>query len=190
MIRKARIDTRWALHYIIVRGIIRKKVFQDNADREFFVDRFDLIPSETKTQCFACALIPNYIHLLLKTGATPISTVMKRLLIAYAMHCNKQHKRYGHLFQNRYKSILCRENTYLLERVRYIQLSPLRAKLSEDLKGLDRDPYSGLSALMGKSTVSWQDKSYIFGLFHDKVSLARRRYRNFVTTEGERIAQG
>ena len=143
MPRKARIDALGALHHIIVRGIARKKVFNDNADRDFFVDRLGSILSDTKTQCFAWALIPNHFHLLLKTGATAISTVMKRLLTGYAMQYNRRHKRYGHLFQNRYKSILCQEDAYLLELVRYIHLKPIRAELVGDMKGLDKYPYGG-----------------------------------------------
>ncbi|UCF94718.1 MAG: transposase [Desulfobacterales bacterium] len=180
MPRKARIDAPGALHHVIARGIARKKVFEDNADRDFFIERLGSILSDTKTQCFAWALIPNHFHLLLKTGATPISTVMKRLLTGYAMHYNRRHKRCGHLFQNRYKSILCQEDSYLLELVRYIHLNPLRAKLVEDMKGLGNYPYGGHSALMGKTTVSWQNTSYLLGTFHAKVSWARRRYRAFV----------
>lgn len=69
-----------------------KKVFDDNADRDFFVDWLGLILSDTSTQCFAWVLIPNYFHLLLKTGTMPIVTVMKRLLTGYAMHYNRRHK--------------------------------------------------------------------------------------------------
>ncbi|MCD6271681.1 MAG: transposase [Deltaproteobacteria bacterium] len=180
MPRQARIDASGALHHIIARGIARKKVFDDNADRDFFVVRLGVILTDTSTQCFAWALIPNHFHLLLKTGTTPISTVMKRLLTGYAMHYNRRHKRQGHLFQNRYKSILCQEDTYLMELVRYIHLNPLRAKLVEDMKGLDNYPYGGHSALMGKAATAWQNKRYILGLFGDKVSQARRHYRVFV----------
>jgi len=180
MPRKARIDAPGALHHIISRGIARKKVFDDNTDRNFFIDRLGLIVGDTGTQCFAWALIPNHFHLLLKTGDMPIATVMKRLLTGYAMHYNRRHKRYGHLFQNRYKSILCQEDAYLLELVRYIHLNPLRAKLVEDVKGLDNYPYGGHSSLMGKTMVAWQNKRYILRLFGDKVSSARRQYRAFV----------
>lgn len=76
---------------------------------------------------------------------------MKRLLTGYAMHYNRRHKRCGHLFQNRYKSILCQEDTYLLELVRYIHLNPLRAGLLPDMKALDQYPYSGHSVIMGNS---------------------------------------
>ena len=180
MPRKARIDAPGALHHIIARGIGRRKVFDDNDDRDFFMERLGQVVSETETQCFAWALMPNHFHLLLKTGITPISTVMKRLLTGYAMHYNRRHKRYGHLFQNRYKSILCQEDSYLLELTRYVHLNPLRAKLVSDMKELGNHPYSGHSVLMGRVTAEWQNTKYILGLFGDKVSVARRRYFEFV----------
>jgi putative transposase len=180
MPRQARIDAPGALHHIIVRGIARKKVFDDDPDRDFFVDRLGMIIQETQTQCFAWALIPNHFHLLLKTGTTPISTVMKRLLTGYAMHYNRRHKRYGHLFQNRYKSILCQEDTYLLQLIRYIHLNPLRAKLVADMKGLDLYDYCGHSVLMGKVKAVWQDTAFVTALFSDQLSTARRRYKAFV----------
>ncbi len=60
---------------------------------------------------------------LLMTGAVPIATLMRRLLTGYAVTYNRRHHRHGHLFQNRYKSILCQEEPYLLELVRYIHLT-------------------------------------------------------------------
>jgi len=60
MPRKARIDSPGALHHIIGRGISRKKVFDDNVDFDFFIDRLGLILSDGKTQCFAWALLPNH----------------------------------------------------------------------------------------------------------------------------------
>ena len=102
MPRKSRIDAPGALHHIIARGIDRKNIFKDDKDRDNFLERLGDIIAETQTSCFAWALIPNHFHLLLKTGATPISTVMRRLLIGYAVSFNRRHGRYGHLFQNRY----------------------------------------------------------------------------------------
>ena len=77
MPRKARIDAPGALHHIIVRGIERRKIFFDNADRENFLERLGIILTETRTPCFAWALIPNHLHLLLRTGSTPIANVMR-----------------------------------------------------------------------------------------------------------------
>lgn len=85
MPRKTRIDTPGALHHIIVRGIKRKKIFKDDTDRVKFLERLGPLLSDTKTDCFAWALIPNHFHLLLRTGATPIASVMRRLLTGYAL---------------------------------------------------------------------------------------------------------
>ena len=78
MSHKSRIDTPGALHNIIARGIDRKNIFKDDKDRDNFLERLGGIIEETKTHCFAWALIPNHFHLLMKTGATPISKVMRR----------------------------------------------------------------------------------------------------------------
>ncbi len=165
MPRKARIDAPGALHHIIVRGIGRRKIFDNDDDRDFFIERLATIVLKSETQCFAWALIPNHFHLLLKTGSTPIATVMKRLLTGYAMYYNRAHNRCGHLFQNRYKSILCQEDAYLLELVRYIHLNPLRANIVPDMKGLDKYPYCGHSVLMGNNKREWQDVDYILGFY-------------------------
>jgi len=138
MPRRSRIDAPGALHHIIDRGIERKTIFKDDADRDNFLERLQNILTDSNTSCFAWALIPNHFHLLLRTGRVPISTVMKRLLTGHAMYFNRKHNRVGHLFQNRYKSILCQEDVYALELIRYIHLNPLRAKIIPDLKFLDK----------------------------------------------------
>jgi REP-associated tyrosine transposase len=133
MPRQARIDAPGALHHIIARGIERKAIFRDTQDYSNFLNRLGNLLIESSTACFAWVLMPNHIHLLLKTGITSISTIMRRLLTGYAISFNRRHKRHGHLFQNRYKSFLCEEEPYLLELVRYIHLNPLRARLVSDL---------------------------------------------------------
>jgi hypothetical protein len=100
--------------------------------------------------------MPNHFHLLLRTGDAPISTVMKRLLTGYAVRFNRRHRRSGHLFQNRYKSILCQEDVYLLELVRYIHLNPLRAKLVVSMGELDRFEFCGHGVILGKQQKDWQ----------------------------------
>jgi len=122
MPRQARIDAPGALHHIICRGIERKKIFQDDTDRNDFVNRLGTVLIETSTACYAWSLIPNHFHLLLRTGNSPIATIMRRLLTGYAVTFNRRHRRHGHLFQNRYKSILCQEDLYFLELVCYIHL--------------------------------------------------------------------
>ena len=105
---------------------------------------------------------------------------MRRLLTGYAVSYNRRHRRYGHLFQNRFKSILCQEDPYLKELVGYIHLNPLRARIISDLKDLAKYPYGGHSVLMGKQKRDFQDVDYVLRLFGDKVAEARRRYREYV----------
>ena len=180
MPRGSRIDAAGAVHHIMVRGIERRKIFDGDADRDHFLQRMGEILLDTQTTCFAWALMPNHFHLLLRTGKVPISTIMRRLLTGYALWFNRSRCRHGHLFQNRFKSILCQEDSYLLELVRYIHLNPLRARLVKSIQELDAFPYSGHSTLMGGFQKSWQETDEILKLFGSKPALARRMYRQFV----------
>ena len=180
MPRRSRIDAPGALHHIIVRGIERRAIFKDDADRDHFLKRLGNILTDAAAPCFAWALMSNHFHLLLKTGRVSISTVMRRLLTGYAMYFNRKNNRAGHLFQNRYKSILCQEDPYLLELVRYIHLNPLRVKIVADLKSLDIYAYSGHAVIMGKKKNDWQDIDYVLKLYDERLSSARRRYREYV----------
>jgi REP element-mobilizing transposase RayT len=189
MPRQARIDAPGALHHIIVRGIEKRNIFNDKTDRKRFVQRLGTILGESQTPCYAWALLPNHFHLLLKTSLTPIATIMRRLLTGHAVYFNRRHDRSGHLFQNRYKSILCQEDSYLLELVRYIHLNPLRAKQVSSLKELDSYPYSGHSILLGHYQNDWQSLGETLKLFGEKTTKARKRYRKFVkkgVTQGRR----
>jgi len=180
MPRRSRIDTPGALHHIMCRGIEKRKVFDTDADREHFLERLCDILQDTETTCYAWALIPGHFHLLLRTGPTPISTVMRRLLTGYALWFNRAHRRHGHLFQNRFKSILCQEDTYLLELVRYIHLNPIRAGIVESFDDLALYRFSGHSVLMGSVKRAWQNTEGVLGMFGKRVGAARREYRKYV----------
>jgi len=180
MPRRARIDAPGALHHAICRGIERRKIFGGDSDREDLIERLETIFRETQTPCYGWALLPNHFHLLLRTGNSLIAQVMRQLLSGYVGKINRVHRRSGHLFQNRYKSILCQEEPYLLELVRYIHLNPLRAKQVSSLRQLDRYRYSGHSALMGNRPNDWQATDAVLRFFGRSVSQARRHYRHFV----------
>jgi len=106
---------------------------------------------------------------------------MRRLLTGHAAYYNRRHRRHGHLFQNRYKSILCQEETYLRELIRYIHLNPLRAGLIEDMKALGQYPYCGHSGLLGKIRREWQQVDYVLRFFGKRKAEARKNYRTFAT---------
>jgi hypothetical protein len=76
--------------------------------------------------------MPNHIHLLIETSVEPLSKIMQGIQQSYTSYFHNKHKSVGHLFQSRYKAILCEKDSYLLELIRYIHLNPLRASLVED----------------------------------------------------------
>jgi putative transposase len=127
--------------------------------------------------------------MLIRSGRKGISHFMRRLLTGYAIRYNQRHHRHGHLFQNRYKSIVCEEDTYFQELVRYIHLNPLRAGLTESLCQLDRYPWSGHSAIMGTAERTWQDVKSVLSWFGSRAREAQRGYRTFMeegASEGRR----
>jgi len=105
----------------------------------------------------------EHVHLLLRTGAAPLPTLMRRLLTGYAVRFNHRHHRHGLLFQNRYKSVVCQEDLYFTELVRYIHLNPLRAGIVASVPELSRYPYGGHSALLGTTKRPWQATEYVLG---------------------------
>jgi putative transposase len=124
--------------------------------------------------------MPNHIHLLFKSGKDGISAVMRRQLTWYAQYFNRRHVRTGHLFENRYKSILCDEETYLLALIRYIHLNPIRAKIIETMEELDRYPWTGHRAIMGKINYPWMAIGACLAEFGDTRKKAIAEYRRFV----------
>jgi putative transposase len=180
MPRQARLDVPGALHHIMVRGINKAAIFNDDQDRQKFLERLGGNVIEAKCSIYAWALMTNHVHLLFKSGKKGISAVMRKLLTWYAIYYNRKHKRTGHLFENRYKSILCDEDNYLLALIRYIHLNPLRVGLAQTLEELDRYPWSGHSAVMGKKECSWMDTDYVLLQFNDTKWKARNAYRRFV----------
>ena len=180
MPRTARLDTPGLLHHIMIRGIERRRIFNDDKDRENIIERLSILLPETKTQCYAWSFLSNHAHFLFRSGPHGIAVLMRRLLTGYAVSYNKRHRRHGQLFQNRYKSVICQEDRYFQELVRYIHLNPLRAKIVTDLKELDRYSYCGHSALMGKKKRQWQDIEYVLGFFGKRIGKARKEYRSYV----------
>jgi putative transposase len=126
MPRQARLDSPGTLHHVMIRGIEQRRIVNDDQDRREFVQRLGALAEETQTLVYAWALMSNHAHLLVCSGPLGLATFMRRLLTGYAVSYNRRHRRHGHLFQNRYKSIVCEGDSYFTELVRYIHLNPLR----------------------------------------------------------------
>jgi putative transposase len=180
MPRQARLDAAGTLHHVIVRGIERRRIVNDDPDRRAFVLRLGKLVSETGTAIYAWALMSNHAHMLLSSGPTGLAKFMRRFLTGYAVSYNLRHRRHGHLFQNRYKSIVCDGESYFSELVRYIHLNPLRVKVVADLRELERYPYCGHGVILGTVKNQWQDRDSVLSQFGNQEGDAKGAYRRFV----------
>jgi REP element-mobilizing transposase RayT/predicted HTH domain antitoxin len=180
MPRQARLDAPGTLHHVIIRGIEKRTIVNDQRDRKDFVARLGQLAVDTDTAIYAWALLNNHAHILLRSSNAGLSHFMRRMLTGYAISYNLRHKRHGHLFQNRYKSIVCEEDAYFRELIRYIHLNPLRANLVRNLSELDRYPWCGHSVLLGKRKSDWQDRDYVLKWFGKKEAEARKSYHDYV----------
>jgi len=187
MPRQARLDAPGTLHHVMIRGTQGESIFRENKDRQNFLSRVAQISADTKARILAWTLMDTHVHILMVSGPPGLSKFMRRLLTGYAVWYNRRYHRSGHLFQNRYKSIVCQEDAYLLELVRYIHLNPLRAGVVNSLEGLDRYPWCGHGVLIGRSKGDWQEREYILRQFGERESQATRAYRRFME---EGITQG
>jgi putative transposase len=187
MPRQARLDAPGALHHVMVRGIEKRRIVEDGKDRRRFTSRLGNAASSKGMTIYAWSLMSNHAHILLRSGSVGLPAFMRAFLTGYAIDYNHRHHRHGHLFQNRYKSIVCEEDVYFRESVRYIHLNPIRAGLIKGLDQLERYPWCGHSVLMGQVEHGWQDRSYVLSWFGRKENDAVRAYHEFI---GDGVALG
>jgi len=180
MPRQARLDAPGTLHHVMIHGIEGIKIFKNDKDRDDFISHIRELVKKTNTRVLAWVLMENHVHFLLISGHPGLSPFMRSLLTGYAVRFNRKYKRSGHLFQNRYKSIVCEEEPYLLELVRYIHLNPLRAMVVSSIEELNRYRWSGHSNLIGRRKNDWQEREYVLKYFSEDKKKSVRSYRRFI----------
>jgi putative transposase len=180
MPRQARLDIPGTLHHVMVRGIERKRIVSDDRDRSECMRRISHIATETETPIYAWALMTNHLHILLKSGPQGLPHFMRRWLTGYAMFYNRRHQRHGHLFQNRYRSIICEEDSYFTQLVRYIHLNPLKAKLVVNSEDLVRYPWCSHGIIMGYRQADWMDSEHVLKWFGDQRTSAHIAYQKYI----------
>ena len=122
---------------MIGRGLERRNIFDQDVDKRDFLERIGISLENSDALCFAWAVMSNHYHLLVKVGAKPLGKIMAPVLSGYAIKYNHRYSRSGYVFQNRFKSILCDEDEYLLKLVSYIHLNLWKAGMLTDLAALD-----------------------------------------------------
>src|SRR3990172_11653176 len=133
MARKPRIEFEGAFCHVITRGNQRQKVFKDKDDFLKYLEILSNYKIRYKYSLFAYMLMSNHVHLLVETQETPLSKILQGINQSYTMYFNRRYRTVGHLFQGRYKAILCDREGYLLALLKYIHYNPLRARIEETL---------------------------------------------------------
>jgi len=185
MARRPRVEYPGALYHVITRGNQRQKIFYDDGDRRKYLEILSRLKQAHSFRVHAYVLMLNHVHLLLETSEVPLSRVMQRLSSGYTQYFNRRHRLVGHLFQGRYKAILCDKDSYLLELSRYLHLNPVRAKLVNDPAEYAWSSYGGY--VRERQGHKWLDTGDVLRQFNRKVSDARKLYRKFVL---EAIGEG
>lgn len=178
MARKTRIEFEGALYHVIVRGNQKRKVFKSDDDFRSYLDILQRYKARYPFSLYAYVLMSNHIHLLMETGKIPLNKILQGINQSYTMYFNRKYKTVGHLFQGRYKSILCEKDAYLLALVKYIHLNPVRAKIAQSP---DDYLWSSHKAYVGSASKSeLVDTEHVLKMFSEVAGSARRLYRSFM----------
>ena len=172
MARRPRIFAPQVLYHVIVRGNHQQVTFRRPADYQAYLERLARYLRSCEARLWAYCLMPNHVHLLVETGQQPLSTFMQRLQQSYTQYFNRIHRKVGHLFQGRYKAIVCDREAYLLPLIRYLHLNPVRANL---VGQPDAYPHSGHTTYLTGRATDVLDPTPGLALFG-----GTRAYRQFV----------
>lgn len=189
MPRQARIDVPGQVYHVMSRGIERREIFLDDWDYRDFLARISEWSGKTEAKCLAWCLMPNHFHFLMLRGERPLSELMHRAMTGYAVNFNLKYHRAGHLFQNRYKAILCGLENYLLEAAPYIHLNPLRAGLVPDLAGLAGYKWCGHRSIVTGAPDALLDKDALLVHFGGDERAGLERYNEKMEEKAAEIGK-
>ena len=163
--------------HVICRGNQRQTIFHNDADRRLYLERLEQYRQRYGFTIYAYVLMSNHVHLLLETGNVPLSKIMQGLQFTYTGYFNRRYHKSGHLFQGRYKAIVCDRDRYLLELVRYLHLNPARMRKPISAQ---RYRWSSHRAYLGESRAVEVETSTVLEQFGNRVGKARESYLQFI----------
>jgi len=137
MPRHARQRSETGIYHIILRGINKQIIFEDNEDKERLLDTLKRYKPVSNYELYGYCFMDNHIHILIKETTEPISMVVKRISGSYVAWFNWKYGRCGHLFQERFKSEAVENDAYFLTVLRYIHQNPVKAGLVKMCQSLD-----------------------------------------------------
>ncbi len=177
MARKPRIQYEGAFYHVITRGNQRQTIFRDEEDYRQYLEILARYKNLYKYRLYAYVLMKNHVHLLIEARETPLSKILQGINQSYTARFNRRYKTVGHLFQGRYKAILCDRDSYLLSLVKYIHLNPVRARLIKTPKEYAWSSHRTYIEPVSKNIV---DKDQVLRMFSEDKGKARRLYQAYV----------
>jgi REP element-mobilizing transposase RayT len=178
MARKPRIEYEGAFYHVITRGNQKQKIFKDKNDFIRYLEILTQYKSQYKYFLYYYVLMNNHVHLLIETQETLLSKILQGINQSYTMYFNRKYKTVGHLFQGRYKAILCDRDEYLLSLVKYIHLNPIRARI---VKTPDEYQWSSHHSYAKKADrKDIIDTDQVLRMFSEDKTKARNLYRAYM----------
>ena len=177
MARKPRIEFEGAFYHVLTRGNQRQKIFKANDDYDNYLEILSDYKKRYNFHLFSYVLMNNHVHLLIQTLKTPLSKILQGVNQRYTTYFNRKYKTVGHLFQGRYKAILCDRDVYLLTLVKYIHMNPVRARVVDTPAGYRWSSYSTYSKRVPEGIL---DTDIVLRMFSENKATARRLYRNYM----------
>lgn len=178
MARSLRIEYEGAFHHVTSRGNHQSNIFDDDEDRQSFLNVFTDIVSQLGWICHGYCLMSNHYHLIIETPHANLSKGMRQLNGVYTQSYNRRHGKVGHLFQGRYKSIIVDAQAYLLELSRYVVLNPVRAGMVKDISEWS---WSSYRSMIGDDTApDFLSVEMILSQFSEQKDKAKYLYAGFV----------
>lgn len=181
MPRTARKKSKSGIYHIMLRGINRQNIFEEEEDRINFIDILRRYKQECEYSIFAYCLMDNHVHLVIKEGKDPLEKLMKRIGVSYAYWYNWKYKRSGHLFQDRYRSEVVEDDRYLLEVIRYIHQNPLQADMITTIQEYRWSSYPDYICLHSNIV----DINFILEMFSSNNETARDLFIEYMSRSSE-----
>ena len=178
MARPVRLEFGGALYHVTARGDRREAIYEDDADREHFLEVLGEVVGQFNWCCHAYCLMSNHYHLVIATPDGNLSKGMRQLNGVFTQWSNRRHHRTGHLFQGRYKAILVDADSYLLELTRYVVLNPVRAHMVDSPAEWG---WSSYRAITGEARApAWLEIDGLLAQFGTRRAQAVVAYEKFV----------
>jgi REP element-mobilizing transposase RayT len=176
MPRTRREKSETGIYHVVLRGINKQTIFQDEEDNEMFLVTLKQYKKESGYRVLAYCLMGNHIHLLLKIGKEELGQIFRRIGASYVYWYNMKYDRTGHLFQDRYKSEAVETDHYIFAVLRYIHQNPLKAKMVRDIATYQ---WSSYAEYLGLNDDHYVDKDFVLLLFNEDKAKAIEDFKEY-----------